>query len=45
MKVWQELKKIIKYGFINKKGKIVIEPSFDGAEDFHENLAKIFNKR
>ncbi|MFH5163641.1 WG repeat-containing protein [Campylobacter coli] len=30
-----------KYGFIDKSGKIVIEPKFDGVGNFSEGLAKV----
>ena len=30
-----------KYGFIDKSGKVVIEPQFDYACDFSEELAQI----
>ena len=30
-----------KYGFIDKSGKVVIEPQFDDAEDFSEGLAQV----
>ena len=30
-----------KYGFIDKSGKMVIEPQFDGASDFSEGLAQV----
>ena len=30
-----------KYGFIDKSGKVVIEPQFDGVSDFSEGLAKV----
>ncbi len=30
-----------KYGFIDKSGKVVIEPQFDDAEPFSEGLAKV----
>lgn len=28
-----------KYGYINKKGEIIIEPKYDYAEEFSEDLA------
>ena len=31
-----------KYGFIDKTGKIVIEPQFQGVDDFSDGLAKIY---
>ena len=30
-----------KWGFINREGKIVIRPQFDGAEEFTEDLAPV----
>ena len=30
-----------KYGFIDKSGKVVIEPQFDWVSDFSEGLAKV----
>jgi hypothetical protein len=30
-----------KYGFIDKTGKIVITPQFDGAEAIYKGLAKV----
>ena len=30
-----------KYGFIDKNGKVVIEPQFDDAGAFSEGLAKV----
>jgi len=30
-----------KCGFVNTKGKFVIEPQYDGADDFHEGLAAV----
>ena len=30
-----------KYGFIDKSGKMVIEPQFDNAEPFSEGLAQV----
>src|SRR5689334_17646234 len=30
-----------KRGFINKTGKVIIEPRFDEVEDFSENLAAV----
>ena len=30
-----------KYGFIDKSGKVVIEPQFDYVGDFSEGLAKV----
>ena len=33
-----------KYGFIDKSGKVVIEPQFDDAEPFSEGLAKVQRK-
>ena len=33
-----------KYGFIDKSGKMVIEPQFDDAEPFSEGLAKVRRK-
>ena len=30
-----------KYGFVNDKGKIVIDTQFDSVEDFHEGLAAV----
>lgn len=32
-----------KYGFINEKGKMVIDTKFDYAEDFHEGLAAVLS--
>lgn len=31
-----------KYGFVNDKGKIVIDTQFDDIKDFHEGLAAVF---
>lgn len=31
-----------KYGFINKKGQIIIEPQFDGVDNFSDGLAGIY---
>jgi len=31
-----------KHGFIDQTGKVVIEPKFDGVDDFSEGLAKIY---
>ena len=30
-----------KWGYIDKKGKVVIEPQFDDASDFSEGFAKV----
>ena len=30
-----------KWGYIDKSGKVVIEPQFDSADDFSEGLAKV----
>ena len=30
-----------KYGFIDKSGKVVIEPQFDGASNFSEGFAQV----
>ena len=30
-----------KYGFIDKSGKMVIEPQFDDASDFSEGFVKV----
>lgn len=32
----------LKYGFMNTKGEEVIKPQFDGANDFHEGLAAVY---
>ncbi len=29
------------YGYIDKNGKVVIEPQFDDARDFSEGLARV----
>ena len=34
-----------KYGFIDKNGKVVIEPQFDGADAFSEGLARVKKDR
>lgn len=31
-----------KYGYMDKEGKVVVDPQFDGADDFSEDLAVIF---
>ncbi|EMY78910.1 hypothetical protein LEP1GSC060_0864 [Leptospira weilii serovar Ranarum str. ICFT] len=35
---WSNDKKICKLGFINGSGEMVIEPKYDRADDFHEDL-------
>jgi len=35
------VKKAEKYGYIDKTGKIIIQPQFDDAYSFHEGLAKV----
>lgn len=32
------------YGYMNKEGKVVIEPQFEEAEDFHDGIAKVKTK-
>jgi hypothetical protein len=33
------------FGFINRKGCVVIEPQFDGADDFSNGMARIYMRR
>ena len=33
-----------KYGFIDKSGKVVIEPQFDRAGSFSEGFARVANR-
>lgn len=40
-KEWQRMKSIGKYGFIDRTGKIVIPPRFDGAGKFSEGRADV----
>lgn len=40
-KEWQRMKSIAKYGFIDRTGKIVIPPRFDGAGKFSEGRADV----
>ena len=35
------VKKDGEWGYIDKKGKVVIEPQFDDASDFSEGFAKV----
>ena len=35
------VKKDGKWGYIDKKGKVVIEPQFDDASDFSEGFVKV----